>query len=233
VLAQRERVVAAASPPSSQRLSSTIADRKDIRREARVRRDKEREEQERRRRRNGYVVAGALVAATIGVLAFVLFSGGDDKPSASQLRTLSRAAAAAGCTLRTFPSEGRTHTTKLVTYKTNPPTSGPHDPVPAPDGEYANGAPPKERYVHALEHGRIELQYRPDASPAARAGLKAVFDQDRDRMLLFPNNTGMPYEVAATAWTHLLGCPHYNPRVPAALRAFRDAYRGKAPAKIP
>jgi hypothetical protein len=52
-------------------------------------------------------------------------------------------------------------------------------------------------------------------------------------MLVFPNNTGMPYEVAATAWTHLLGCRSYNARVPAALRAFRDAYRGKAPEQIP
>jgi uncharacterized protein DUF3105 len=178
-------------------------------------------------------VAGALVAATIAVLAFVLLSGGDDKPSKAQLAALKRAAAAAGCTLRSFPSEGRGHTTNPVTYRTNPPTSGPHNPVPAPDGEYANGAPPKERYVHSLEHGRIALQYRPDASPAARAGLKAVFEEDRDRMLLFANNTGMPYEVAATAWTQLLGCPRYNARVPAALRAFRDAYRGKAPEKVP
>jgi hypothetical protein len=177
-------------------------------------------------------VAAALVAATIGVLAFVLLSRGDDKPTASQLTTLTRAAKAAGCTLRSFPSEGRTHTTGPVTYKTKPPTSGPHNPVPAPDGEYANGAPPQERYVHTLEHGRIELQYRPDASPAAHAGLKAVFEEDTDRMLLFPN-PDMPYEVAATAWTHLLGCPRYNAKVPAALRAFRDAYRGKAPEKIP
>jgi uncharacterized protein DUF3105 len=169
----------------------------------------------------------------MAVLAFVVFSGGDDKPSAAQLRALTRAAAAAGCTVRSFPSEGRDHTTSPVTYKTNPPTSGAHHPVPAPDGEYANGAPPKERYVHSLEHGRIVLQYRPGASPAARAGLRAVFEEDKDRMLLFPNDTGMPYEVAATAWTHLLACPRYNARVPAALRAFRDAYRGKAPEKVP
>jgi hypothetical protein len=39
--------------------------------------------------------------------------------------------------------------------------------------------------------------------------------------------------VAATAWTHLLACPHYDAHVPAALRAFRDAYRGKAPEQIP
>jgi hypothetical protein len=173
------------------------------------------------------------VAATVAILAFVLLSGGTSGVSPGKVRTLSGAAAAAGCAVRTFPSEGRDHVSGKVVYKTNPPTSGPHNPLPAPDGEYPNGAPPKESYVHTLEHGRIELQYRPGASPEARAGLQAVFAADRDRMLVFPNNTNMPYEVAATAWTHLLACPHYDAHVPAALRAFRDAYRGKAPEQIP
>jgi hypothetical protein len=173
------------------------------------------------------------VAATVAILAFVLLAGGDSGVSPARVRTLSGAAKAAGCTLRTFPSEGRDHVIGKVRYRTNPPTSGPHNPLPAPDGDYPNGAPPKESYVHTLEHGRIELQYRPGAPASAQAGLRAVFAEDRNRMLVFPNNTGMPYEVAATAWTHLLACPRYDDRVPAALRAFRDAYRGKAPEKIP
>jgi hypothetical protein len=208
-------------------------DKKDARREERLRRDREREEAERRRRRNGYLTAGGLVAATVAVVAFVLASGGQDKPDVTKVKAAQQAATAAGCGVRTFPNEGRAHTTEPVTYKTNPPTSGNHNPVPARDGEYTSGPPPKENYVHTLEHGRIELQYRPDASVAARAGLKSVFDADTDHMLLFENNTRMPYEVAATAWTHLLGCMRWNPRVPAALGAFRDAYRDKAPEKIP
>jgi hypothetical protein len=39
--------------------------------------------------------------------------------------------------------------------------------------------------------------------------------------------------VAATAWTHLLGCPRMNNQVFDAIRAFRDAYVDKAPEKIP
>jgi hypothetical protein len=207
-------------------------DEKDARREERLQRDREREEAERRRRRNGYATAAGLVAATIAVVVFVLASGGEGKPDAAKVKVAQQAATAAGCSLRTFPSEGREHTTAPVTYRTNPPTSGPHNPAPAPDGEY-DSAPPKENYVHTLEHGRIELQYRPDAGPVARAGLKTVFDEDEKHMLLFPNNTRMPYEVAATAWTRLLGCRRYNVRVPAALGAFRDAYRDKAPEKVP
>jgi hypothetical protein len=134
--------------------------------------------------------------------------------------------------VRTFPPEGRAHTDAQVTYRTNPPTSGNHNPLPAPDQQYT-AAPPKENYVHSLEHGRIELQYRPGSPPATIAGLKAVFDSDPSKMLMFPNNTSMPYAVAATAWTRLLGCPAYNARVPAAMRAFRDAYRDKAPEQVP
>ena len=36
---------------------------------------------------------------------------------------LTRAAAAAGCSVAAFPTEGRTHTTGRVRYRTNPPTS--------------------------------------------------------------------------------------------------------------
>jgi hypothetical protein len=52
-------------------------------------------------------------------------------------------------------------------------------------------------------------------------------------MLLFQNNTNMPYAVAATAWTHLLGCPAMNDKVFDAVRAFRAAYTDKAPELIP
>ena len=48
-------------------------------------------------------------------------------------------------------------------------------------------------------------------------------------MLLIPNETGMPYEVAATAWTKMLGCPRMNDRVYDAVRAFRFSYRDRGP----
>jgi hypothetical protein len=52
-------------------------------------------------------------------------------------------------------------------------------------------------------------------------------------MLLFPNPTKMPYEVAATAWTHLLGCKTYNDKVIDALRTFRARYIDQGPEKVP
>jgi hypothetical protein len=51
-------------------------------------------------------------------------------------------------------------------------------------------------------------------------------------MLLFPN-PDMPYAVATTAWTQLMGCKQYNERVIDAIRAFRDTYRGRGPEPVP
>jgi hypothetical protein len=190
-------------------------------------------EAEARRTRNGRLIAFAIALAAAAILAFALtYDTGPGAPSSEALSQLRDAAAAGGCTMSAFPTEGREHTSAPVTYHTNPPTSGRHNPAPAPDGAYSK-APPKENYVHSLEHGRIELQYRPGAPPAVRNALRGVYDESTHHMLLFPNNTGMDYEVAATAWKHRLGCVRFNARVPEALRRFRDAYRDRGPEQIP
>ena len=78
------------------------------------------------------------------------------------------------------------------------------------DGAYREYPDPWS-LVHSLEHGRIEIQYSPDLPEDDQLALKGVFDEDPDGMLLFPN-PDMPYEVAATAWTQLLGCDIRGPR---------------------
>jgi hypothetical protein len=209
-----------------------MARRRELKAE-RARAVRERVEAERRRQRNGRLVAGLIVAASAAILFYALTGSGGPGPAPKRAVDQARAAAAdAHCTLTSFPTEGREHTEGKVHYRTNPPTSGPHNPVPAPDRVYAT-APPPENYVHSLEHGRIELQYRPDAPPAVRAALLGVYREFTHHVLLFPNNTGMDYEVAATAWKHRLGCVHFNDRVPDALRRFRDAYRDHAPEQVP
>ena len=66
--------------------------------------------------------------------------------------------------------------------------------------------------VHTLEHGRIDLQYRPGTPAATVARLERLVDELEGgyHMLLFQNETEMPFAVAATAWGHLLGCPEMN-----------------------
>ena len=121
-------------------------------------------------------------------------------------------------------------------YRSNPPTSGTHFPTWYEDGVYAPGTTPElGKLVHALEHGRIELQYRPGTPAATVARLEKLVDEldSGYHMLLFENDTKMPFAVAATAWGHLLGCPEMNEKVFDALRAFRKNYVDKGPEIVP
>jgi hypothetical protein len=151
-------------------------------------------------------------------------------PAEIQQGDLEKAAAAANCDLKLdLPDEGNTHVTEpTVDYKTSPPTSGNHNPDPQADGAYAE-EPDPVHFVHSLEHGRIEIQYSPDLPEKDQLALKGVFDESPDGVLLFPN-PDMPYEVAATAWTRLVGCKHYEGAATLdAIRDFRDIYRGNGP----
>ena len=99
--------------------------------------------------------------------------------------------------------------------------------------------------MHALEHGRIEYQYHPGASPAVVAQLTQLMKDPVPNQpggnqpggylqLLFENPTGMPAAVAASAWTHAITCPSFKGAATlAALRAFRAARINKGPEFIP
>src|SRR3954447_6409977 len=199
-----------------------------------------------RRRRIGYIVAGALVAAAlVAVVAIAFASGGSSDSSngssgkwpsgsipARKISDLNAAAAAAGCKLISAKIEGRDHTLKSVTYHTQPPSSGPHNPVPAHDGAYLH-SPGNEHLVHALEHGRVIYWFKASTPASARGALKKLYDEDNKLVVLTPDTAPMPYAVAASSWGKIVGCPRYNDKVPDALRAFRDAYRLKGPEYFP
>lgn len=179
-----------------------------------------------------------LVVAVIAVIAIVALAGGskNDTVSASNLAAN---ATAAGCTFKTFPSEGRNHTTGKVTYKTNPPTSGNHNPTPAPDGIYAAGnEPAPENYVHSLEHGRIEFEYKKGTPQAQVAKLQKLAEEPLNdsagyHVLMFENNTNMPSQFAVAAWTKLLTCDNLTPKSIDVMRQFRKAFTDKGPEFIP
>jgi hypothetical protein len=143
---------------------------------------------------------------------------------------LQKAADEAGCELRLdLSSEGSDHVPddELPEWDTNPPTSGDHSAQQQADGAWTDVAPGNT--LHSLEHGRIDIQYSPDLSEKEQLELKGVFDEDPAGMLFFPN-PDMPYEVATTAWTQLLGCDSYEGQATLdAIRDFRDTYRGRGP----
>jgi hypothetical protein len=225
---------------------------KDKRRAERLAAERAHAEQAKRRRLYSIVVGGVLaVAAAAAIIAVAATGGGDnggsgpsDLPAPSQSfegaatppqqqeTDLFAVAREAGCVLRNPVIEGREHvpSDKDVEYKTNPPTSGNHDPVWAEDGVYSTAPTAKtmKHFVHTLEHGRIEIHYDPALDRRHIAQLGGLFNDDPYHMVLMPNRR-MPDVVAATAWGHLLGCKKVNDQTFDAIRAFRDRYRDQGP----
>ena len=222
----------------------------------------EREEADRRaagrRKRLQYVFGGLLaLAAVAGIVAVLALGvlGGDDGGSPGNPRDASSAASgvklpeqktgdlkaaakAAGCTLDNPEIEGSTHEDKefkASDYKSNPPTSGNHNPDWYEDGIYNAGDTPKlGMLVHTLEHGRIDVQYKEGTSPDDVAKLEAFLGEtDGYHMLLFQNTTGMDAAVAATAWGHSITCTKIDDTTWDALRTFRTTYIDKGPESVP
>lgn len=157
-------------------------------------------------------------------------------PPAVRQADLQKAADDAGCELRIgLPDEGSGHLgggEETPDYDTDPPTSGDHSASAQADGAYSEYPDPIHT-VHSLEHGRIDVQYSPRLSEANQLAIKGVFDESPGAMLLFPNPE-MPYEVAATAWTQLLGCDSFEGAATLdALRDFRDTFRGQGLEAVP
>jgi hypothetical protein len=226
-------------------------------RQARLEREQEQAGAQKRKTMLAYAGAGIVgLAVLIGIVVVIAGSGGggssdaahinqssgstngvavDDRtgtePPAVKVSNLRAAARAAGCTLRLgLTDEGHKHVSPgtKVRYKTNPPTSGNH--VEAPyqqaDGAYSE-MPETIDIVHSLEHGRMEIQYSPDLPEDDQLAIKGVYDTMYGGTLLFPN-PDMPYEVATTAWTNLMGCPTYRGAATLdAIRAFGKATWGK------
>ena len=131
-------------------------------------------------------------------------------PPPIQFADLAISAQRAGCELRLrLPDEGNTHVPNStpVQYKTVPPTSGNHNPVPIDDGAYKT----------------------PITSDTSQpTNIRNEVHADPDGMIFYPDPE-MPYDVAVTAWTNMAVCPHYNETVLDVIRNFRDTYRGNGP----
>jgi Protein of unknown function (DUF3105) len=227
-------------------------------RQARVERETGQAKSDRRRLYavyGGAALVGLLVVA--GIVAAVAPSGGGDgsgnsdinqasgstngvKPddrkgtpvAEDRVTSLKQAAKKAGCVLRLhLKDEGHAHispTAPTPEYGTNPPTSGNHVEPPYQQADGAYSEMPREIFiVHSLEHGRMEIQYSPDLPEADQLALKGLYETMYGGTLLFPNDR-MEYEVAATTWTNLLGCPEYKGDVTLdAIRDFGKATWGK------
>ena len=234
---------------------SSRKEQKEKLREERLAREAAAQAAERRRRMMGFGVGGALAAAAIAavVVAIAAGGGGDgkDKPRAAPTNTvaipaqkvtnLDAAAKAAGCTLRTFTpgANDRSHVEGTVQYKQNPPVFGPHNPVWASDGDYVGqGAPPTEKLVHPLEHGRVNIWYKPTLPAREISQLETLFSEPMEGKpegykQILVERPSLPGAVAASAWGQQLVCPKFNDEVFDAIRTFRVAYVDKGPESVP
>ncbi len=195
-----------------------------------------------KRKRLLQIVGGVVVGAVVVAGAALAIAGGG-KDGGRDETDLTAAAKAAGCVVRSFPDYGAAHVTKKLTpadFKTNPPTSGDHNVNPAQDGVYAPGNEPElENWVHTLEHGRIIFMYKPGTAAGRITQLQNLFNEpvldsgNGYHSVLMQNNTKMPYEVAAVAWRHFVGCEKFTDEALDALGDFRAVYVDTAPEKIP
>lgn len=231
------------------------------RQEEKERRKRERQEREAaekakaaRRKRTQMVFGGLLgvgVLAAVIVVLVVVVLGGDDNDEVNlpagaaaipsqKVSDVKEAAKLAGCTYKPeVENEGAGHEEKEFQpsdYKQNPPTSGNHFPEWYDDGIYAPGDTPElGKLVHTLEHGRIDIQYKPGTPATTVAQLETLYEEmdGGHHLLLFQNGTGMTAQIAATAWDASLTCPTMKPEVFDAIRTFRTEHIDKGPEVVP
>ena len=209
-----------------------------------------------RKKRLSMVLGGLAGLAVIAVAALLIsgaIGGGDgdggDGPKQAeapadvklpeqQTSDLDDAVKTSGCKLEHPKFEGAGHEDRQFTaadYKSNPPTSGAHFQEWYDDGIYAPGDVPElGKLVHTLEHGRINVQYKP-GTPADVVEKLEAFAAEKTgyHILLYENTTNMDAQVALTAWTHSLTCETYDDKAIDAFRLFYDNYVDKGPEQVP
>jgi hypothetical protein len=169
-----------------------------------------------RRRTMNRIAIGVAVVVVAGAIAALLVS-----------RNISQQAAVRDLNVQTLPNLGQDHLQpggKYTNYNSTPPTSGPHDPTPAPCGVTKEPIP-NEVQVHDLEHGVIMVQYQPDLDPGQVARLEALARSYASHVIVAPY-PGLKTPVAATAWTKLMALPNADTDK---IRSFIGLYREKGP----
>jgi Protein of unknown function (DUF3105) len=168
--------------------------------------------------RRGLVWGGAALAV---ILVVVLIGRGGPTGSGKLSKLGASTAAAAQCTGLEQPADqGRTHLRPNASYRytQQPPTSGPHDPVPWPAGVYTTPQP-ETHLVHSLEHGAVEIYYQASGANALPADVVAALKgvaAGNGRVIMTPapqplsppiDGKSFTVSLAFAAWDRLIQCP--------------------------
>ncbi|MCX6021430.1 MAG: DUF3105 domain-containing protein, partial [Chloroflexi bacterium] len=141
---------------------------------------------------------------------------------------------------RVVADEGGGHVDEgsVITYKNNPPASGPHYPRWADYGVYEQTVP-TGTWVHNLEHGAIVVLYRCPAAPASCSDvvgqLKAFYQQAPNGKYGKVKMVAAPYPELATpfaalAWNRIDELETFDM---ARLLTFYKAYVDRGPEDVP
>jgi hypothetical protein len=112
-----------------------------------------------------------------------------------------------------------------VSYTSDPPTSGPHQPTPPFTGVQQH-AITRPVQVGILERGEVLLQHRPDLPDAQRTALEALAGSG----VVVAPDPDLHDPVVATAWVYKRTCSSVDT---AALRDFIRQREGKGPGTAP
>ena len=177
--------------------------------------------------------AGSRRRAVAGAIALALAAGGGwwwyagQQAEEAFLAHARRGEAALERVVR-HDDEGTGHLApgQSVRYRSDPPTSGIHDPRWTDPGAYQR-LQSRERLVHSLEHGMVVIYYdRPAAD--ALATLKdwaGLYGAPFSGIVLAPK-PGLGEAIILAAWRKTL---RLDPFEADAAAAFIDAYRGRGP----
>lgn len=178
-----------------------------------------------RRPQAGLWLAVAAAAAVALALAIGISVARDRTPSLEEATALLPPEAR-----EPLPDEGRQHIPEgsRASYRTDPPTSGPHYATWAEPAFYTEPVP-YELLVHNLEHGHVVIYYDPARTPTgARDHLRRLTRRYRHpwaAVLAVPREDPR-YVLILTAWRHWLRLERYDP---ALVDAFVEVYRGRGP----
>ncbi len=135
-----------------------------------------------------------------------------------------------------LPSEGNQHVPigTVIPYKTHPPTSGDHYPIPATPGVYPEGLA-EGLWVHSLEHGYIVLAYRPPVPPEQLQQFRQLLDTLPKSKYGFVKLVVVPYKemdhpYAVLAWTWRLWLDQFDREK---ILGFYRAHVDRGPEDIP
>lgn len=135
-----------------------------------------------------------------------------------------------------MPDEGGNHVSEreVIHYKSDPPSSGPHNPSTAELG-FSYKVLPIGRVVHNLEHGAVVIYYSPDLPESDKESLRKLFDQlpratTGEVKLVVTPYPGLKSPMVLAAWMRLLPLQEFDYRQ---IFLFYRAWMGKGPEGTP